>query len=132
MKNETNGFSFILKPSVAVPGGVGVFVLHDVAEGTHMALFLDDFEEAVYETHEVPEALQAYCLDQEDGKILCPKLFNRLDIGNYINHSSKHQNLRYEKGKGYFASRDIKEGEELLGDYKELGEPKDTWEEYYR
>lgn len=42
-----------------------------------------------------------------------------MDIGNYLNHS-EHPNLRYEKGKGYFTLRDIKAGEELFGNYREL------------
>lgn len=131
MKDKTDGFSFILKPSVAVPGGVGVFAVHDIAEGTHMEVFLKDFQEVVYDKEEVSEELQGYCLDQEDGKILCPKFFNRMDIGNYLNHSSEKANLRYEKGSGYFAARDIKAGEELLADYRQLGEPEDGWAEYY-
>lgn len=131
MKHKTSGLSFILKPSVAVPDGVGVFVVHDIAEGAHMELFLKNFEEVSYNKDEVPGELQGYCLDQEDGKILCPKFFNRMDIGNYLNHSSEKANLRYEKGSGYFATRDIKAGEELLADYRQLGEPENSWAEYY-
>lgn len=108
----------------------GLSYLHDVTEGTHMELFLSDFAEEFYEPREVPEELQVYCLDQEDGRILCPKLFNRLDIGNYLNHSQT-PNLRYEKGNGYFALRDIKKGEELFADYRQLGEPEETWAPYY-
>ncbi|MDP3982067.1 MAG: SET domain-containing protein, partial [bacterium] len=70
-------------------------------------------------------------LGHKSGKLLCPKFFNRMDIGNYINHS-ENANMRYEKGKGYFAKRDIKAGEELLANYKELSEPEDTREEYYK
>ncbi|MDP3956208.1 MAG: SET domain-containing protein-lysine N-methyltransferase [bacterium] len=132
MKDKTDGFSFTLKPSVAVPGGVGVFAVHNIAEGTHMEVFLDDFQEVVYDKEEVPEELQGYCLNQAGGKILCPKYFNRMDIGNYLNHSSDNSNLRYEKGRGYFATRDIKAGEELLANYRQLGEPEEGWEEYYK
>lgn len=131
MKDKTNGFSFILKPSTTVPDGVGVFAVHDIAKGTHLEVFLKDFEEVVYDKDEVPEELQGYCLDQKGGKILCPKFFNRMDIGNYFNHSSDNANLRYENGPGYFAARDIKEGEELLADYRQLGEPEGSWAEYY-
>ena len=131
MKKTTDRFSFVLKPSTIVNGGVGVFALHDIAEGTHMEVFLPDFEEEVCDKAEVPEELQAYCLDREGGKILCPKHFNRLDIGNYLNHSAERANLRYEKGKGYVTARDIQKGEELLADYRQLGEPEEAWAEYY-
>jgi len=129
MRNTTDRFSFMLKPSTIAEGGVGVFLLHDVAEGTYMEVFLKDFEEEVVSSNDVPEALQGYCLDQEDGKLLCPKFFNRMDIGNYLNHSD-NANLRWEEGKGYFSKRDIKAGEELFADYRELGEPKDGWDDY--
>lgn len=131
MKKETTGRSFILKASMAVQGGVGVFALHDIAAGTHMELFLPDFQEELLDANEVPEALQGYCLTQSDGKLLCPKFFNRLDIGNYLNHSET-ANLTYEKGKGYSAARDIKEGEELFANYRQLGEPEESREAYYR
>lgn len=131
MKQLTDRLSFIVKPSVTVPGGVGVFALHDIAEGAHMEVFLPDFEEELIDKNEIPKELQGYCLDQEGGKLLCPKHFNSLDIGNYLNHSTEKANLRYEKGKGYFASRDIRKGEELLADYRQLGEPSDAWDGYY-
>lgn len=66
-----------------------------------MELFLKDFQEEVYDKEDVPEELRGYCIDQEEGKILCPKFFNRMDIGNYLNHS-EDANVRYEKGSGYY------------------------------
>ncbi len=130
MKATTDHASFILKPSTIPDGGVGVFALHDIAEGAHMALFMEDLQEEIRQADEVPEELQIYCIDQTDGTLLCPKYFNHLDIGHYLNHSIK-PNLRYEDGKGYFANRGIHSGEELFADYRELGEPKETWAEYY-
>lgn len=129
MKTNTNHESFILKPSTI--NGVGVFLLHNVTQGTYLELFREDFEEEVREVHDVPEELQGYCLHREDGKLLCPKMFNRLGIGNYINHS-ENANMRYENGKGYFAKRDIKAGEELLANYRELPESENAREDYYR
>ena len=131
MKNTTDRFSFILKPSTAPDGGVGVFALHDIAQDTHLELFLEGFEEEICAEKDVPEALRGYCLRQGNSKILCPKYFNSMDIGNYLNHS-ENPNLRYEKGEGYFARRDIRSGEELFANYRELGEPKDEWASYYR
>jgi len=130
MQNTTDKFSFILKPSTITNGGVGVFALHDIAKGTYMELFLEDFQEEVKDKKDIPQELQGYCLNLPNGKILCPKLFNRMDIGNYLNHSES-PNVRYEKGKGYFSIRNIKKGEEILANYRDLGEPEETREEYY-
>lgn len=129
MKNKTNHFSFILKPSTIKDAGVGVFILHDIAKDTYMELFLENFQEELREEKDIPEELQGYCLDHESDKLLCPKFFNRMDIGNYINHS-ENPNLRYEKGKGYYAKRDIKAGGKLFANYRELGEP-EFEEPYY-
>lgn len=93
-------------------------------------LFTDKFEEEICEPSDIPKDLQGYCLDPEDGKLLCPKYFNRLDIGNYLNHSPE-PNITYKKDKGYFAMQNISKDEELLADYRELGEPEETWAVYY-
>ena len=129
MKINTDHQSFILKPSTI--GGVGVFILHDVAKETHLELFRDDFQEELRDEKDVPEELQGYCLNHESGKLLCPKFFNRMDIGNYVNHS-KNANMVYAKGKGYSAKRDIKAGEELLANYNELSEPESSKKDYYK
>ncbi len=122
--------SFIIKPSTIPNGGVGVFTISDIPKDTYLALILPDFEEEVLTADEVPEELQVYCLDREDGKLQCPKHFNRMDIGNYLNHSNS-ANIRWEEEKkSYFALRDIKKGEELFADYKELGEPEEMRDGY--
>ena len=129
MRTNTDHQSFIVKPSTT--NGVGVFALHDILKDTYLYLFREDFQEEIREIKDVPEELRGYCLDREDGKILCPKLFNRMDIGNYVNHS-ENANMRYEKGKGYFAKRDIKVGEELFANYRELGEPEGLRDGYFK
>lgn len=135
MKNITNKHSFILKPSTIDGIGIGVFALHDITEGTYMELFLKDFQEELREERDVPEELRGYCIYQDGGKLLCPKFFNRMDIGNYLNHSD-NANTVYKKGEGYFAKRDIKKGEEIFADYRnlgdQLGEPKEVRDEYYK
>ncbi|OGI71647.1 hypothetical protein A3B84_00120 [Candidatus Nomurabacteria bacterium RIFCSPHIGHO2_02_FULL_35_13] len=131
MKNTTDRFSFILKPSIVNNGGVGVFALHDIAKDIYMELFLEDFQEEIKEKKDVPMDLQGYCLNLPDNRLLCPRLFNRMDIGNYLNHSES-ANVRYKKGKGYFSIRDIKQGEEILANYRDLEEPVETREEYYK
>lgn len=132
MRTETDRKSFIIKPSTIPESGIGVFILHDVAAGAYLELFLKDFAEELCDPADVPEELQVFCLDQEDGKLLCPVHFNRLDIGNYLNHSVANQNIRYKEGVGYFALRDIKRGEELFANYNDLGEPEESKEGYYK
>ena len=129
MRTMTDHQSFILTHSKMK--GIGVFALHDIAEGTHLDLFMEDFQEEIREIKDVSEELQGFCLNRADGKLLCPKFFNRMDIGNYVNHS-EDPNLRYEKDKGYFAKHDIKVGEELFANYRELDEPEDSRDSYYK
>lgn len=131
MKNKTDHLSFVLKPSIISNAGVGVFVLQDITKDTYMELFLKDFQEELREEKDVPEELRGYCLNHESGKLLCPKFFSRMDIGNYLNHS-ENPNLRYKKGEGYFALRDINAGEELFANYRELDEPEGKEDYYYK
>lgn len=128
MKNSTNHESFILKPSTIEGGGIGVFAVHDIQKDTRLELFTNDFEEEFRDKEEVPTALQGYCLDHESGKLQCPKYFNRMDIGNYLNHS-QNANTRWD-GSAYYATRDIQEAEEIFSNYKELGEPEHLRDSY--
>ncbi len=128
---STNHLSFILKPSTINNAGIGVFALHDIDKNTYVELFLKDFQEELHDKNDVPKELQVYCLNHKSGKLLCPKYFNRMDIGNYLNHSEA-PNLRYKNGNGYFALRDIKAGEELFMNYRELGESDDKRDYYYK
>lgn len=122
--------SFILRPSTIKGAGVGIFALHDIPAGTPLPLFSPDFKEELVDIDSVPEPLRVYCLDQPDGKMLCPTPFNRLDIGHYINHS-RDPNVSWSEQGGHIARRDIKKDEELFADYRELDEPKELWEAYY-
>lgn len=130
--NKTDHQSFIIKPSTIEGGGVGVFALHDIAEGVTLELFSSDFQEELRDKDSVPAELQGYCLDQEDGKLLCPKAFNNMPIGNYLNHSKADSNIKYLGNEQYAAKRAIQAGEELLADYNELEEPEETREVYYQ
>ena len=130
MEHKTDHFSFILKPSTIKNAGVGVFALHDIAEGTHMALFSEGFQEEIRKSGDVPKELRGYCIIQKDGTLLCPKYFNKLDMGNYLNHSDT-PNIKHTD-KGYFSLRNIKAGEEIFADYRELEEPEDKRESFYK
>ncbi len=132
MKNETNEFSFILKPS---NHGVGVFATHDIAKGTRLRLWGEQVEDDVdrarlLDKEAVPEALKGYCVDR-GGKLLCPNDFGRMEIGWYVNHSDA-PNVYQKKYKWFYAKRDIKEGEEILIDYNSLNEPEENRGKYYK
>ncbi|MDO8624417.1 MAG: hypothetical protein Q7R54_03620 [bacterium] len=81
---ETNEFSFVLKPSMH---GVGVFVAHDIAKGTELRLFGDTDPVRTLRKEDVPEYLQHFCVNRAD-MMICPPDFGFMPIGWYLNHSS--------------------------------------------
>ena len=128
LMDSTNEFSFVLKPA---DHGVGVFATHDIKKGTHLRLFVDEktseHEARTMDKNSVPELFQGYCLDRGD-TMICPPDFGALPIGWYINHSSKPNteagnNPNLHRRYRWYASRDIKNGEEILIDYNSLQEP---------
>lgn len=128
--NKTTEFSFILKPS---DYGVGVFATHDIARGTHLRLFGDEetfgLRSIIRPKKDVPVLFQEYCVDRGD-ELACPQDFGRMHVGWYLNHSSNPNTFRDDDFKWY-ASRDIKSGEEILIDYNSLEEPDEAREDYY-
>lgn len=136
-KDETNEFSFVLRPS---PHGVGVYATHDILSGTHLRLFSDEkeFENRIRKMNkaEIPEDLLIYCMARED-HYLCPPDFGAMPIGWYLNHSSSpNAVIGYSKQKHskyqWYSLRDINQGEEILIDYNSLEEPENQKESYYR
>jgi len=130
MRNKTDEFSFVLKPS---EHGVGVFATHDIKAGTYLRIFGDEgapVDVAVIRKKEdVPESFRKYCVDR--GDILeCPKDFGCMEIGWLLNHSGTPN--AYHKNYEYHALRDIKVGEEITIDYNSLNEPEENKEEYYK
>ena len=129
-KNNTNEFSFILKPSKY---GVGVFTVQDIAKGTYLRLFGNEkiFEHRIrtLNNKNIPEAFKDYCMNRGD-KSICPEDFGCMPVGWYLNHS-KNPNAIH-KDYNWYALRDIKEGEEILIDYNSLEEPEETKEDYYK
>ena len=79
---------------------------------------------------DVPDMFIQYCLDRGD-TLICPKDFSCMEIGWYLNHS-KTPNAYHDDDYNYYASSDIKTGEEITIDYNLLGEPEDTKEDYFR
>lgn len=128
--NRTSEFSFILKPSTF---GVGVFAVHDIDKGTHLRLFGDkermDLRSISRPKNEIPLIFQEYCLDRGDSMI-CPEDFGQMHLGWYLNHSSKPNAERDDNYKWY-ATKDIKAGEEITVDYNFLEEPPEFRADYY-
>ncbi len=136
MKDLTNEFSFVLRPS---KHGVGVFSLNDIQGGTHLRLFGDDkvFEHRsrVLKKSEVPESLRDYCMSRGE-ELICPPDFGAMPIGWYLNHSNEpnaakgpndNPNRKYQ----WYATRDISAGEEIFIDYNVLEEPEEDKDEFY-
>ncbi len=126
-ENTTNEFSFILKPS---EHGIGVFAIHNIAKGAKLVVFPEGYTSRSLHKDKVPDILRGYCIDRENDRLTCPYDFSHMPIGWYLNHSNipnaEHRNYVY------YASRDIKEGEEILIDYNTLEEPEDSKDDYYK
>lgn len=117
----------MLKPSVLVPGAVGVFACVDIPKGT--IIFRDslDYEWVPFEEDDLaklPPHLQRlsqmFCT-QDDGVRYLPSVgFNNLTIDFYLNHSKAPNTKVDDSGEGYMftALRPIKAGEELTYDYR--------------
>lgn len=125
MNNQTSEFSFILKPSKY---GIGVFAAHDINEGTYLKMFGNE-EVRIIERDEIPETFHGYCIGNGN-KLTCPMDFSAMHVGWYMNHSKDNFNAKHQNFKWY-ASRNIKEGEEILIDYNSLNEPEQDKEDYY-
>lgn len=129
-EDKTNEFSFILKPA---QHGVGVFAVHDIKAGTYLRLCGGESDidaSIVRKTKDVPKAFIQYCLHRGETQ-MCPRDFGRMEIGWYLNHS-KTPNAHHDDDYNYYASSDIKAGEEITIDYNLLDEPEENKEDYYR
>lgn len=131
LPETTTEFSFVLRPSSY---GVGVFATHDIKQGTFLRLFgrseHQDNKEIVRVKHkaEVPELFRNFCLDRGES-LICPQDFGHMQIGWYLNHSTK-PNVELRDYTDY-AARDIAAGEELTIDYNMLQEPREGRAAYY-
>ncbi len=127
---KTSEFSFTLKPSTIPEAGIGVFVVHPVAAGVRLKVLPDGFQSRRLRRKDIPDAFMRHCIAKEGGWYLCPPMFNRMEIGWYMNHSTEpNTEVRDD---GYYALRDLQEGEEILIDYNQLGEPEAQKEAYYK
>lgn len=61
---------------------------------------------------------ETYCVSVKGG-YSCPVDFRRMSVGWYLNHSDK-PNLASSDGDNYYATKNIRKGEELTIDYSKL------------
>ncbi len=132
MKDYTDEFSFVLKPSLIEGGGVGVFATHDIKKGTKLALNKEGGDSRVIDAKKIPKNFRSLCISLPNGKVEAPKEFNHLWIVWYLNHSKKPNVYNKMPEDNYYALKDIKKDEEILVDYNAFNEPKKAKESYYK
>lgn len=131
MKNKTDEFSFMLRPSAITSAGVGVFALHDIASGTLLDLWDEKSDVRNMDKEDIPKELIGYCVAQQDGTWSCPKQFNRMYLAWYLNHSI-NPNASFDHSGKLIAARDIQKDEEITIDYDVLNEPNELREDFYK
>lgn len=129
MKETTNEFSFILKPSKF---GVGVFAAHEIKSDTKLAINKEGGETRVLDVKDIPRVFKDFTIALEDGKRIAPKEFNHMWLVWYLNHSKNPNAELNVKENNYYSIKDIREGEEILINYNSLDEPESEKEEYYK
>ncbi len=107
--------------------GVGVFAIRDILKGTNIfsndkskMIWIDESEIKNIDP-EVKKLYDDFCVIK-NGKYGCPKNFNTLTVGWYLNESKENLNVRCIKDYNFIAIRDIKNGEELFIDYSTFSE----------
>jgi hypothetical protein len=117
-----------LRSSKIHRGGIGVFAICDIKKGA--PIFGDDSDEIVWikksKISHLPTAIKKIYDDfaiirNAENEYGCPKNFNLLTLAWYLNESSK-PNVKCGKDYRFFASRNIKAGEELTVDYSKYSD----------
>jgi len=112
--------------------GIGVFAICDIPEGTN--IFSNDENSIRWikkkkigkVNPEIKRLYNDFCIIKK-GKYGCPKNFNMLTVGWYLNESKDNPNVKCNKKYDFIALRDIKEGDELTVDYSTYSEhPKNS------
>lgn len=135
MKDYTDEFSFMLKPS-SIPGaGIGVFAVHGIKSETMLKINKEGGESRILDINDIPEPLRHFGIalpELPEGKRKVPKEFNHLWFVWYLNHSDNPNAELREGENAYYSTKDIQAGEEILIDYNAFGEPHDVKADYYK
>jgi hypothetical protein len=125
--------------------GIGVFAIRDIPEGTYIfepdngklmyvpestvenlwvtsQLAGNDIQRAEAETQAVKQLYKDFCV-LKNGKYACPDSLNNLAPSWFLNHSEL-PNVAADLSLRFYATRDIKSGEELTTDYGTYSEGK--------
>lgn len=95
-----------------------MFAVHAIRKGTKLRLFpASDRVRRIRSLPRGKEQFLRYCVEHE-GTIYAPADFGRMSIGWYLNHSKRPN--AHHRNYVYFASRDIRAGEEITIDYRTL------------
>lgn len=133
-QDHTDEYSFLLKPT---KHGIGVFTIHSIAAGTYLRLFgTQDHGVSPDRTllkKDVPLSHRPYCINLGP-TCICPRDFGCMPVGWYLNHSDQPnaRNERTVSGLRWYANRNILAEEEILINYRTLGEPTDQWDDFYQ
>ncbi len=107
--------------------GVGVFAICNIPKGTN--IFGNDECEMVWIDEddignidsELKRLYDDFCVIK-NGKYGCPKNFNMLTVGWYLNESKDNPNVLCTGDYDFIALRNIKKGEEITIDYSKYSE----------
>jgi hypothetical protein len=107
--------------------GVGVFAIRDIPKETN--IFGNDETEMVWididTTSNIDSELKRLYADfcvVKNNKYGCPKNFNMLTVGWYLNESKDNPNVQCTENYDFVTLRDIKKGEELTANYSTFSE----------
>lgn len=142
---EWSEFSFILDASPL--GGIGVFATHDISEGEQ--IFRTPFVPRVLKKKEVPNQFLKYCIFINEDEVVCPKHFDCMEIGWFINHSDEpniartnaaesNNKITSEKVLDSFKTgslivvKKITAGDEILINYNGFNEPEHLKGNYFK
>jgi SET domain-containing protein len=102
--------------------GIGVFAILDIPKGTIIfggddsEMICVDKKQFINVDPGLKKLYEDFCVIKGD-EYLCPKNFNSLTVGWYLNESKKNPNVQCTDNYDFVAIRNIKKGEELTVDY---------------
>jgi uncharacterized protein len=131
VRHRTDEFSFMLRVSTISGAGIGVFALHEIAQGVWLDVFPRGYQSRKFKAEELPEALRSYCTAKPNDIYAAPRQFNRMSIGWYLNHSATPNVVWDDDLNGYVTARAIAADEELFIDYNLFEEPLEKKALYY-